>query len=88
MNIATTEENLTTYGNASKRNVKPQAQLGISCLYDTINKMIVDCSINRWKFSEREQALLHIDNMLEVIGNHPCVIILIAGTRLQNSLSI
>ncbi len=74
MNIPTTEENLTTYGNASKRNVKPQAQLSISCLYDTINKMIVDCSINRWKFSEREQALLHIDNMLEVIGTHPCVI--------------
>jgi hypothetical protein len=79
MNIPTTEENLTTYGNASKRNAKPQAQLSISCLYDTINKMIVDCSINRWKFSEREQALLHIDNMLEVIGTHPCVIIFDRG---------
>jgi hypothetical protein len=79
MNIPTTEENLTTYGNASKKNVKPRAQLGISCLYDTINKMIVDCSINRWKFSEREQTLLHIDNMLEVIGSHRCVIILDRG---------
>jgi hypothetical protein len=79
MNIPTTDENLATYGNASKRNVKPQAQLSISCLYDTINKMIVDCSINRWKFSEREQALLHIDNMLEVIGAHPCVFIFDRG---------
>ncbi len=79
MNIPTTEENLTTYGNASKRNVKSQAQLSISCLYDTINKMIVDCSINRWKFSEREQALLHIDNMLEVVGTHPCVFIFDRG---------
>jgi hypothetical protein len=79
INIPTTEESLSTYGNASKRNVKPQAQLGLSCLYDTMNKMIVDCSINRWKFSEREQALLHIDNMLEVIGAHPCVIILDRG---------
>jgi hypothetical protein len=79
LNIPTNEENLSTYGNASNKNVKPQAQLGLSCLYDTINKMIVDCSINRWKFSEREQALLHIDNMLEVIGNHRCVIILDRG---------
>jgi hypothetical protein len=79
MNIPTTEENLTTYGNASKTNVKPQAQLSISCLYDTINKMIVDCSINRWKFSEREQALLHIDNVAEVTGDHPCVIIFDRG---------
>lgn len=79
INIPTTEENLSTYGNASKKNVKPQAQLGISSLYDTINRMIIDCGINRWKFSEREQALLHIDNMLEVIGTHPCVIIFDRG---------
>jgi hypothetical protein len=38
VNIPSTEENLTTYGNASNKNVKPHAQLGISCLYDTINK--------------------------------------------------
>lgn len=79
INIPTTEENLSTYGNASKKNVKPQAQLGISSLYDTINKMIIDCSINRWKFSEREQALLHIDNMLEVIGAHSSVIVFDRG---------
>ncbi len=79
INIPTTEENLSTYGNASRKNAKPQAQLSISSLYDTINRMIVDCSINRWKFSEREQALLHIDNRLEVIGTHPCVIIFDRG---------
>ena len=79
INIPTTEENLSTYGNASRKNVKPQAQLGISSLYDTINKMIVDCSINKWKFSEREQALLHIDNMFEVIGAHACVVIFDRG---------
>jgi hypothetical protein len=79
LNIPTTEENLITYGNASNKNMKPHAQLGISCLYDTINKMIVDCSINRWKFNEREQALVHIDNKLEVMGTHPSVIILDRG---------
>ncbi|MDY6826986.1 MAG: transposase [Bacillota bacterium] len=39
------------------------------------NRMIIDCSINRWKFGEREQARLHMDNMMDVIGAHPCVII-------------
>lgn len=56
INIPTTEENVSVYGNSSRNNVKQQAQLGASCLYDTINKMIIDCRINRCKFSEREQA--------------------------------
>ena len=79
INIPTTEENVSIYGNSSRKNVKSQAQLGISCLYDTINKMIIDCSINRWRFSEREQALLHIDNMMDVIGSHPSVFIFDRG---------
>ena len=79
INIPTTEENVSVYGNSSRNNFKQQAQLGASCLYDTINKMIIDCSLNRWKFSEREQALLHIDNMVEVIGDHLTVIIFDRG---------
>jgi hypothetical protein len=79
LNIPTSEENLIAYGNASNKNMKPHAQLGISCLYDTVNKMIVDCSINRWKFNERGQVLVHIDNKLEVTGTHPSVIILDRG---------
>lgn len=79
INIPTTDENLAVYGNSSRKNVKPQAQLSISCLYDTLNRMIIDCSINRWKFGEREQALIHMNNMREVIGTHPCVIIFDRG---------
>ncbi len=79
LNIPTSEENLIAYGNASNKNLKPHAQLGISCLYDTINKMIVDCSINRRKFNERGQVLVHIDNKFEVTGTHPSVIILDRG---------
>ncbi len=41
--------------------------------------MIIDCSINRFKFSEREQALLHIDNMHEVIGKHKSLVIFDRG---------
>ena len=79
INIPTTDENVAVYGNSSRKNVKPQAQLSISCLYDTLNRMIIDCSINRWKFGEREQALIHMNNMWEVIGAHPCVIIFDRG---------
>lgn len=79
INIPTTDENLSVYGNSSRKNVKTQAQLSISCLYDTLNRMLIDCSTNRWKFNEREQALIHMDNMREVIDAHPCVIIFDRG---------
>ncbi|MEW5785068.1 MAG: IS4 family transposase [Bacillota bacterium] len=79
INVPTTEENVKLYGNASRKNVKPQAQIGLSCLYDTVNKMIIDGSINRWKFDERKQALAHIDNISEVVGHHPCVFVFDRG---------
>jgi hypothetical protein len=79
LNIPTSEKNLITYGNASNKNMKPHAQLGISCLYDTINRMFVDCSINRLNFNERGQVLVHMDNKLEVTGTHPSVIVLDRG---------
>lgn len=28
--------------------------------------MIIDCTINKWKFSERNQALVHIENAMTV----------------------
>ena len=75
INIPTTDENLSVYGNASVKDVKTQAQLGLSCLYDTVNKMIIDTNINRWKFNERDQSLIHIDIMREVIGDNSSIVI-------------
>ena len=47
INIPTTRETLETYGNASKRNGKPCAQIGLGCLYDALNRMILEASCNK-----------------------------------------
>jgi len=70
VNVPNTVQNLELYGNASHKNAKPQAQLGISSLFDVLNKMIIDCTINKWKFSERKQALLHIDKCDSITGEN------------------
>jgi len=79
VNIPNTVQNVELYGNASRKNVKPQAQLGISCLFDVLNKMIIDCTINKWKFSERNQALLHIDKCNSITGDKPRIVIFDRG---------
>jgi len=77
--VPNTVQNLELYGNASHKNAKPQAQLGISSLFDVLNKMIIDCTINKWKFSERKQALLHIDKCDSITGEKPRIVIFDRG---------
>ena len=79
VNVPNTVQNVELYGNASHKNAKPQAQLGISCLFDVLNKMIIDCTINKWKFSERNQALLHIDKCNSITGEKPRIVIFDRG---------
>lgn len=79
VNLPNTVQNVELYGNASHKNAKPQAQLGISCLFDVLNKMIIDCTINKWKFSERNQALLHIDKCNSITGEKPRIVIFDRG---------
>ncbi|MBU1036369.1 IS4 family transposase [bacterium] len=79
VNVPNTVQNVELYGNASHKNAKPQAQLGISCLFDVLNKMIIDCTINKWKFSERNQALLHIDKCNSITGKKPRIVIFDRG---------
>jgi len=79
VNLPNTLQNIALYGNASHKNAKPQAQAGISCLFDVLNKMIIDCTINKWKFSERNQALLHIDKCNSITGEKPRIVIFDRG---------
>jgi len=79
VNVPNTVQNVKLYGNASHKNAKPQAQLGMSCLFDVLNKMIIDCTINKWKFSERNQALLHIDKCDSITGEKPRIVIFDRG---------
>ena len=42
INIPTTAETLKLYGSASRKNTKPQAQIGLGCIYDVMNRMILE----------------------------------------------
>ena len=79
INIPTTPETLAIYGNASKRGGKPCAQIGLGCLYDTLNRMILDASINKVKFNEMAVAEAQIAMVRETIGDHPFMVIMDRG---------
>ena len=73
INIPTTPETIAVYGNASVRGGKPCAQLGLGCLYDALNRMILDACCNRAKFNEMAVAEAQIARVRETIGGHPFV---------------
>ena len=79
INVPTTPETLALYGNASKRGGKPCAQIGLGCLYDALNRMILDASINKVKFNEMAVAESQIASVHETIGNHPFMVTMDRG---------
>lgn len=68
INIPTTPETLAVYGNISRKGTKPCAQVGLGCLYDALNRMILDASCNRTKFNEMAVAEDQISRVRETIG--------------------
>lgn len=79
INVPTNEETLSAYGTSSKKDAIPQAALGLSCLYDVLNRSILCCSINRVKFSEAKQVLQHLAQVPSVIGSRKYIITLDRG---------
>jgi len=79
VNVPTTPETLKKYGTSCSKDVKQQASLGLSCLYDVINKVILCCSINRAKFNEAEQVRLHIKKLPAIIGDKKTIVTLDRG---------
>jgi hypothetical protein len=75
LNIPTTEETLKKWGTSSRKGTTPQASVGLSCLYDCINKSILTCSINRDKFNEAE----HISELPELVGDKKSIMLLDRG---------
>ena len=80
INIPTTPETISVYGNASRNNTKLCAQIGLGCLYDTLNRMILDASINRVKFNETAIAEDQISKVHETIGDHPFLVTMDRGS--------
>lgn len=79
INIPTTPETIAMFGDASVRGGKPCAQIGLGCLYDALNRMILDASCNRVKFNEMAVAEAQIANVRETIGGLPFVVTMDRG---------
>lgn len=77
-NVPNTQENLSLYGYSANQNGK-QTQVGLSCLYDVFNKMILDCTINPRNFSECAQAEVHIEKAPSIIRDQPFIVVLDRG---------
>ena len=79
INIPTTTETLKLYGSASRKNTKPQAQIGLGCIYDVMNRMILESDCNKVKFDEMRLAEKQMERIPETIGNIPYIIIMDRG---------
>ena len=79
INIPTTPETLELYGNAAKRGGKPCAQIGLGCLYDTLNRMILEADCNKVKFNEMAIAEAQISRVRDTIGDHPFIVTMDRG---------
>ena len=79
VNVPTTPETLKEYGTSSRKGTKPQAALGLSCLYDVINKTIITCTINRNKFNEATEAEKHLAQLPQLVGERKSIVTLDRG---------
>ena len=79
INIPTTAETLKLYGSAGRKNTKPQAQIGLGCIYDVMNRMILESDCNKVKFNEMRLAEKQMERIPETIGSIPYIIIMDRG---------
>ena len=68
INIPTTRETLETFGTSSRKGTKPQASIGLGCLYDVMNRIILESDCCKCKFDEMRLAEEQIDRVSETIG--------------------
>ena len=80
INIPTTPETVAAFGNASRNGTKMQAQIGLGCLYDVLNRFILESDLNPPKFNEMGVAEEQIKGISEVIGTrYPFFVIMDRG---------
>lgn len=79
INIPTTPETIALFGDAAVRGGKPCAQIGLGCLYDALNRMILDASCNQVKFNEMAVAEAQIAKVRETIGDLPFLVTMDRG---------
>ena len=80
INIPTTEETLEIFGAVGRKDARLQAQLGLGCLYDVLNRFVLDSDINRGKFHEMGVAEKQIAGVREIIGDkYPFMVLMDRG---------
>lgn len=80
LNIPTTKETLETFGTSCRKNTKPQASIGLGCLYDVMNRMIIESDCKRCKFDEMAVAESQIDRVYNTIGKEqPFLVVMDRG---------
>jgi hypothetical protein len=84
VNVPTTDETIAVYGNASGAG-RPQAACGISCMYDVLNRQVINLTINRGGFDERAQVMKHAGSAGEVVAGRPFIFV---GDRGYPSLAL
>ena len=80
INIPTTDETIEKYGSASVRGGKPCAQIGLGCIYDVLNRFILESSINTVKFDEMRVDQEQLKGIKDTIGNrYPYLVVMDRG---------
>ena len=80
VNVPTSPETVELYGSASRKGAKPQAQIGLGCLHDVLNRFVLAASVNRVKFHEMTIAEQQIYSVRETIGDrYPFMVIMDRG---------
>ena len=80
INIPTTKETLEEFGTSSRKGTKPQASIGLGCLDDVMNWMILESDCRKCKFDEMRLAEEQIDRVPETIGiSRPFLVVMDRG---------
>ena len=80
INIPTTRETLEEFGTSSRKGTKPQASIGLGCLYDVMSRMILESDRCKCKFDEMRLAEEQIDRVRETIGDsQPFLVVMDRG---------
>lgn len=75
ISIPTTPETLEIYGNGSS-NGRDQALCSISCIFDSLNRQLINTTINRRYFDEGSQLEEHLEVAEHVIGDRPFILVM------------
>lgn len=77
--IPSTEENLELYGCSTNNSDVGVAQMGLGCLYDVRNRMILDVAVCPYRFNDMRIAVEQITDVKTTIGEKPYIVLMDRG---------